>query len=223
MQTDNRNQAYFVVACISVVLLAGFVLSNRNVQSFEKDSPTQLSEVPVGTVISWAGYVKSIPENWKVCDGRSLNKKKFPALFEAIGTYWGGDGSPKFNLPDLRGLFLRGVDAGSNRDPDVGKRIPSKAGNKPSAVGSIQDDSFQNHAHENDKHTHITKRRTGGYSHYYASGSNHIVEPHFVSTGVDNATVVIKGASRYNPVGPLKTGRETRPKNAYVFFIIKVK
>lgn len=35
-------------------------------------------------------------------------------MFEAIGTTWGaGDGSTTFNIPDLRGYFLRGVGGNS--------------------------------------------------------------------------------------------------------------
>ena len=67
-----------------------------------------------------------------------------PELFAAIGTAWGSPSSKRFNLPDLRGLFLRGVDAGSGRDPDVNKRQASKPGGNDIGVGSVQDDSVQN-------------------------------------------------------------------------------
>jgi microcystin-dependent protein len=54
---------------------------------------------------------------WLLCDGTAVARSKYPALFDAIGTTFGaGDGSTTFNLPDLRGEFIRGLDAGRGVD-----------------------------------------------------------------------------------------------------------
>src|SRR6056297_810689 len=48
-----------------------------------------------------------------VCDGSAISRANYSELFAVIGTTWGaGDGSTTFNVPDLRGAFVRG--AGSN-------------------------------------------------------------------------------------------------------------
>lgn len=77
--------------------------------------------VPVGSVLAYAGPRQSIPEGWMLCDGRAMSSKATPKLYEACKTVWGDgsdDGDPEtdFNLPDLRGLYLRGSDDGA-RDP----------------------------------------------------------------------------------------------------------
>lgn len=59
-----------------------------------------------------AGYVKA--------NGAALSRSVYAWLFGRIGTTWGvGDGSTTFNVPDLRGEFLRGLDDG--RGVDTGR------------------------------------------------------------------------------------------------------
>lgn len=45
------------------------------------------------------------PAEWAFCDGSLLPISEFPALFNLIGTTYGGDGQSNFGLPDLRGRF----------------------------------------------------------------------------------------------------------------------
>lgn len=55
-----------------------------------------------------------VPEGYLYCDGSEVNREVYKELFTAIGTTWGaGDGVDTFNLPDLRGIFVRG-DGGEN-------------------------------------------------------------------------------------------------------------
>lgn len=88
---------------------------------------------PPGTVIQYAGAVP--PMGWLLCDGTSVNRAQYPALFSAIGTTYGsGDGQTTFNLPDLRGRFALGREnmgeaapPGRVRDPE-GKDLGAAAG-----------------------------------------------------------------------------------------------
>jgi microcystin-dependent protein len=43
------------------------------------------------------------PEGWAFCDGSLMSIAQNPALFDLIGTTYGGDGIATFALPDLRG------------------------------------------------------------------------------------------------------------------------
>jgi phage-related tail fiber protein len=56
-------------------------------------------------------FAKSTPpEHALACDGAAVSRAAYPELFRAIGTTFGaGDGSTTFNLPDLRGKFVRGT------------------------------------------------------------------------------------------------------------------
>jgi microcystin-dependent protein len=74
---------------------------------------------PAGTVITFAG--SSAPTGYLKCDGSAVDRTTFAGLFSAIGTVYGiGDGSTTFNLPDLRGEFVRGWDDGRGIDPGRG-------------------------------------------------------------------------------------------------------
>lgn len=67
----------------------------------------QQSLVPAGAVMPFA--MNSAPSGWLAADGTAVSRSTYAALFSAIGTTHGsGDGSTTFNLPDLRGIFVRG-------------------------------------------------------------------------------------------------------------------
>ncbi|WP_375673930.1 phage tail protein, partial [Bartonella sp. TS82HLJMH] len=75
-----------------------------------------LKRVPVGLIGSFG--MQSLPDGWLLCDGRAYSREAYRDLFLLIGTTWGeGDGVETFNVPDLRGMFLRGVDNERNIDP----------------------------------------------------------------------------------------------------------
>lgn len=88
---------------------------------------------PVG-LISWFG-ASTPPVTWLECNGAAISRTTYGALFAVIGTTYGnGDGSLTFNLPDLRGEFIRGWDNG--RGVDSGR-----------VFGSDQNDAFKSHKH----------------------------------------------------------------------------
>ncbi|NUE80513.1 tail fiber protein [Snodgrassella sp. ESL0304] len=66
------------------------------------------------------------PVGWLKANGAALSRSTYANLFAAIGTRFGeGDGSTTFNLPDLRGLFLRGWDDGRGLDKDKNRELGS--------------------------------------------------------------------------------------------------
>ena len=75
------------------------------------------------------------PTGWLKANGAAVSRTTYAALFGAIGTTYGaGDGSTTFNLPDLRGEFLRAWDDG--RGVDAGR-----------VFGSAQSQDIQSHSH----------------------------------------------------------------------------
>lgn len=64
------------------------------------------------------------PTGWLRANGAAVSRTTYAALFQRIGTTSGaGNGTTTFNLPDLRGEFLRGLDNG--RGIDVGRVLAS--------------------------------------------------------------------------------------------------
>jgi microcystin-dependent protein len=63
----------------------------------------------IGQIMVFAGNFA--PAGWALCDGRLLKISDNDALFKAIGTSYGGDGTVTFALPDLRGRVPLGQGA----------------------------------------------------------------------------------------------------------------
>lgn len=94
-----------------------------------------------GMIIAYAGPLDNDHlrerlrhQGWLLCDGAALQRGAYPRLFAAIGATYGAADGATFNLPDLRGQFLRGLDAGRGIDPGR-------------ALGQAQDDAFKSHTH----------------------------------------------------------------------------
>jgi len=89
---------------------------------------------PIGSVSAFAG--SNAPAGWTICDGRALSRTDYADLFALIGTTFGaGNGTTTFNIPDLRGEFIRGWDAGRGADP--GRVLGSRQ--KATIVGGYDD------------------------------------------------------------------------------------
>ncbi|HEM8865026.1 TPA: tail fiber protein [Providencia stuartii] len=66
---------------------------------------SELSDCPVGAPIPWPQA--TAPSGYLICNGQAFNKATYPLLAKAY---------PSGVLPDLRGEFIRGLDAGRNID-----------------------------------------------------------------------------------------------------------
>jgi len=93
-----------------------------------------------------AGLIVTCPNGVQAgfleCDGSLLSRATYAVLFNVIGEKYGaGDGSSTFQIPDLRGEFIRGFDNG--RGVDSGR-----------AEGSTQLDEFKSHSHTNGRTTY---------------------------------------------------------------------
>ena len=89
--------------------------------------------VTAGTVAYYCA--ESPPDGWLVANGAEISRTDYSDLFTVIGTTFGeGDGTTTFNIPDLRGVFLRGIDNGRGFDIDR-------------AFGSYQGDDNKSHSH----------------------------------------------------------------------------
>ena len=176
-------------------------ISDKSIEKADLSDALLDEIIPAGTIMAFGGVNAKVPSGWLLCHGQSVPQASYPRLFEAIEKTWGsGNIASHFNLPDLRGRFLRGKANGTNRDPDRDSRTESKTGGKTGdEVGSIQDDAFVSHSHVQHDKTLVsigpTRIADGGST--YELGSNTAVSTQ--SAG----------------------GSETRPKNAYVNYIIK--
>jgi len=137
--------------------------------------------IPVGTVVSYFGI--KAPQGWLLCDGNKISEKpEFKALRDLVG----------INTPDLRGMFLRGLNNSRNdgkEDPDGNDRL----------LGSYQSDQYRSHRHN----LPISANPPGNtWSVEHSDGRGGFNGKHLRVTDACG-------------------GKETRPKNVAVNYIIK--
>ena len=166
---------------------------------------------PAGAVIFYAK--NSPPTGYLKANGAVVSRSTYAALFAAIGTTFGaGDGSTTFNVPDLRGQFLRGwVDNGS---VDSGR-----------AFGSGQAHAYLNHAHTASDSTDTT----GAHTHTFSPGLAQGYGTQEGGWGVDNFGGSTATSSEGDHSHTLTVtvnnsttgGTETRPVNVALLACIK--
>lgn len=100
---------------------------NKMQDNIERAINAQVSgdTLPIGTVLPYTN--ETAPENWLVCDGSELDRTEYNHLFAIIGTTFGeGDGSTTFNLPNIKGRTIVGLDADDTDFNTIGKTLGEK-------------------------------------------------------------------------------------------------
>lgn len=153
--------------------------------------------MPAGAIQAFGGT--TAPFGWLSCDGSSVSTTTYSGLFAAIGYNWGGSGA-SFNVPDLRGMFLRGTGTNSTG---------ASSGAAGPAVGSYAVDTFASHTHIDSGHSHALLNpygTTAGAGVYPLLGLNPQTT---LATTTASANIQATG------------GAETKPKNYGVLYCIK--
>lgn len=160
--------------------------------------------VPPGTVLAFPSTF--IPFGFLYCDGSAVSRTTYWELFASIGTIYGaGDGSTTFNLPDFRGVFLRGYQEGTTN-----------------AVGTVQPESLPDI-----RGAYFASEQNNDFSVLgITPGGNNINAFHVYSTlpnsrcGDQNASGPAVGfrASYYDPI---YGGSHVTPVNHAVLYMIK--
>ena len=185
---------------------------------------TTVQGVPSGAVFCLA--VSNVPADYLECNGQSVSRTTYAALFAVIGTTYGGSGS-NFNVPDLRGEFVRGWDNG--RGADSGRSIATSQGDQNEAhthgdgslSGSTNNPGNHRHNYTDDDHQgNASSLSSWGVSRSSSMGGGG-------STGGDTQygwitsaagshthTVTISGSTA-------SSGGESRPRNIAMMYIIK--
>ena len=171
-----------------------------------------IAGVPTGSVFCIA--VATVPSGYLECNGAAVNKSTYADLFAVIGiTYGGTNASSTFNLPYLRGEFIRGFDNG--RGVDSGRSIASSQSSQNqshthsgSATSTVTDPG-----HRHTTKGHGTQDDGGGNLTGSTSGSSSSSSMFDNTTGISVSTSVTVGS---------EGGSETRVRNVAMMYIIKI-
>ena len=144
--------------------------------------------LPVGAIVPY-GHEGTPPPGWLPCNGDPIPQgKEYAKLREVMGS----------NVPDLRGMFLRG--ARQNED----ERFRYK-GDANRQVGSPQHDQFEDHTHN--------------HTHNWFHGRDGTGNKSTALTSTDWNGIATDGVHDWATTG--SHGDETRPNNFAVNFIVK--
>ncbi len=165
----------------------------------------------IGEIFWWPSATP--PIGTMFCDGSAVNRTTYRDLFNIISTQYGsGDGSTTFNLPDLRGEFIRGYDPTNVRDLQGNTR----------GFGKHQSDVFQNHTHP-----FVMDAGTLFHGSDVARGSNTTYKAFLWGNGSSlNGSVQTNlcGAISIGSAGGTpRTSTETRPTNINLLPCIRYK
>ena len=146
--------------------------------------PSMLNENQFKAQIGDPSTFSSSSSKWTLADGRAISGSAYSTV------------TSQPNAPDLRGMFLRGLNAGRSdgkQDPEGGSRF----------VGNYQADQFNLHNHADGSYNRILKidGNFTGATHDYSA-----TEPNLIHSG----TLQNSG------------GTETRPKNIAVNYYIRI-
>lgn len=204
-ETTKVNEDNIQSGSLSTVNIADSAITTNLITDFtltqdKFDTSVTMQFCPVGSINAWANATP--PAGWFICDGSMIDRTLYSSLFTAIGTAYGsGNGVTTFNIPDARGYFLRGTDSGQGRDPDAASRtVNNTGGASGDNVGSYQADAYTNHSHAyTPNNAAIAGSGAGTWGFGGIVGESTASQPSLNTSG----------------------GNETRPINAYVYFIIK--
>ncbi len=197
---------------------------------------------PIGSISAFGGT--SAPNGWMMCYGQAISRSTYSDLFTAIGTTYGsGDGSSTFNLPDLRGRVIAGLDnmGGTSADRLTGL-AGGVNGDVLGAAGGAQSHTLTvaempSHGHYRDPGTPGIMLRWDGTSAFgYQAGSGSFgsttgIEPanYFQNAGGNGAhnnlqpTIIVSyiikafNGSSYSGVDPINILRSVYPVGSVYF------
>ena len=171
--------------------------------------------VPTGSVFCIA--VATVPTGYLECDGQSVARTgTYAALFAIIGTTYGAVDSNNFNVPDLRGEFVRGYDHGKGTDSGRSINDPQTSANKQHNHTATTSTTIPDHDHNVDtlnefSSQHGTWANVGGYRQVHIGGTAR-------KPITSDASLTATSSTTVNNNG----GSESRPRNIAMMYVIKI-
>jgi len=150
-----------------------------------------------GERLNQAGFLQpyagsTAPSGWLLCYGQAISRTTYATLFAIIGTTYGsGDGSTTFNVPDLRGRTVAGLDnmGGSNANVLTNAYNP----NRNTLGGNTGEEAHQLSIPEMPEHDHPGSTANTRNDSSAAGGADAAVQAQLINSLI-NVTVAPQGS-----------------------------
>ena len=152
--------------------------------------PSMLNENQFKAQVGDPSTFSSSSSKWTLADGRAISGSAYSTI------------TSQSNAPDLRGMFLRGLNAGRSddkQDPDGGSR----------SIGHYQEDQVKSHNHANGTYNQLMRPHQG-------SASDTVTGADWNPGAGDEPDVISS-----DPILSFG-GAETRPRNIAVNYYIRI-
>lgn len=184
--------------------------------------PGMITQHSINANIGTAGRYQ-----WLYCNGQAVSRADYARLYAIVGDRYGnGDGSTTFNVPDLRGMIVRGMDDARGVDPDAASRTAmGSSGATGDAVGSVQPggtkrptNPFTTTVGMDGVHQHALSVFARSQANFAGNNTNFPVD-----VGTGGMDYFTDNEGNHNHTVDITGGgdTETRMRNAYLTYIIK--
>lgn len=160
-----------------------------------KSGGVESSSTPAGSIMAWSS--NTIPNEWAECNGQELSRSTDADLFAIIGTTFGaGNGSTTFNVPNLSGRVLVGLNLGDAEFNTLGK-----TGGAKTHLLTANQSGLRAHTHPQN----VTANSGGpGVRNDYSGDSSGVPYSQGINT---NANAAADAAEAHNNIQPYSTTR----------------
>ena len=206
IRAENLMKNILIISMFSCLLLASTsfakisdsCLTNSQIDAATNITVKSAGGIPVGTIVAWP--VATNPSDWDKwleCNGQPISASAYPELRNVVGP----------NVPDLRGLFLRGYGSQSHTQNNGSIKGNTATTHASDYLGFIQGDSIR----EIEGASREIQGNSGAFFNSGGGGQFHYLS---CCTG---ATTIFR-ASRVTPVA-----NEIRPVNMAVRYLIRAR
>lgn len=153
--SSQVNANFTAVKTFAEGISSGTNIDSGAITAAKLDSGVANTFVPLGGLVPYAGATAPAGGKWMLADGTAISRSSYATLFALVGTTYGaGDGSTTFNLPNLKGRVVVGLDSTQVEFDALGEVGGAKTHTLTTAEMPSHNHTQNPHNHSQQEHNH---------------------------------------------------------------------